>query len=241
VSIPRGAISTQLSLPIIHGTGLPQPDRYFYLNLVAITNALLARTQAVAIIMDQIFYTISIAGTSVENRGNNTNTAFRLTLSPSCAAPVSVQYETLSGTATAGSDYAPRAGSLVFSPGSTNLSLNIPIFGNSSVNTNKTFSVLLSQPENAILGVDEAIGTIVDDALVGPLTIQSIQLQGGKITIQFQSIAGRVYQVERATNLSSGVWTPVASGVAGTGGVFVVSDGSLVQAAARFYRLVLLP
>jgi hypothetical protein len=129
----------------------------------------------------------------------------------------------------------------VFSPGVTNLTLNVPVFGNSSVDIRKTFSVVLSQPQNAILSVDQATGTILNDAFSGPLTIASAQAQGGNVAIQFNSIDGRFYRLERSADLNTSSWTTVADQIPGNGSVVTVSDAFPSTTPRAFYRLILLP
>jgi hypothetical protein len=192
-------------------------------------------------IVQRAFYNISVAGTLVENRGSDTNAMFTFTALPPSTVPVSVNYQTVDGSAAAGIDYASRAGALVFSPGVTNLTLNVPVFGNSSVDVRKTFSVVLSQPQNAILSVDQATGTILNDAFTGPLTIAGAQVQGGNVAIQFNSIDGRFYRLERSVDLNMGSWTTVADQIPGNGSVVMVSDAFPSATPRAFYRLILLP
>jgi uncharacterized repeat protein (TIGR01451 family) len=174
VTISPGSTSGQLNLPIIRNNLSIQPLDFFYLNLTSVTNASLARTQAVGTIVERKFLTISISGsTVVAGSSGATNAIFTLALNQTSSLPVTVLYQTIDGSATAGSDYSPRAGVLVFSPGTTNVTLAIPIDANPVWQPDKTFSVLLSQPQNAVLGVDEAPGTILSGNPVPALAILS--------------------------------------------------------------------
>lgn len=78
---------------------------------------------------------------------------------------VTLDYTTINGTATAGSDYTQRSGTIVFEPGETNKSLVIPINNDNSQEGNETFTLSadrvgggagLGQPRTATI-------TIVDD------------------------------------------------------------------------------
>jgi uncharacterized repeat protein (TIGR01451 family) len=241
LTFPPGITSEQLSLPIILNSPDVQDEKVFYLNLSNSFNATLGRSQAVATIIKQVFYGISIKGTSVENRGNDTNAIFTLTLWPPSSTTVNLQYQTLDGTAIAGLDYGPRAGTATFPPGTTNVALTIPAYGNSVADATKTFYVMLSSPQNAILTANEAVGTIVDDALLGQLTISGVQVQGTNVEIQFNTINGRHYRLLRSDSLSSGSWSIVADGIPGTGNPLVVTDSVGGSGSSHFYRLVLLP
>ena len=241
VSFTPGSTSRSLGLSIIRSTPGTDAQRYFLLNLTNATNATLTRAQAAGRIVKQIFYGVSISGTTVETKAGPTNAAFRVILWPTNTNPVSVLYQTVDGSAIAGSDYAPRAGTLTFNPGTTNLTINVPVFGDPFTNTTRSFSTLLSQPQNAILTANEAVAVIIDDALLGPLTISRVQLQETNLWIQFDTIQGRYYRLERADDLSATAWATVADQIPGTGSPLVLSDAVVPDAPTRFYRLVLLP
>ena len=75
-----------------------------------------------------------------------------------------VEYITLDGTATAGTDYGAQAGILTLSPGITN-TISIPILDNPRVESDKTFSVILRRPSRGSnLGQHHsAMVRVVDD------------------------------------------------------------------------------
>jgi uncharacterized repeat protein (TIGR01451 family) len=172
VTIAAGSTSRQLSLAIIRTNASVQPMVSFFLSLTAVTNASLTRTQAVGSILKRVFETVSIAGTNVVCGSSGvTNAWFKLTLNQTSSVPVSVQYQTLEGSATAGVDFSPRSGALVFLPGTTNVTLAVPVYGTAAWQPTKTFYVLLSQPQQAVLGIDEALGTISNTNPVPPLAI----------------------------------------------------------------------
>jgi uncharacterized repeat protein (TIGR01451 family) len=162
ITFAPGTTNQQLGLDIILGSTLVASNRYFLLNLSGLTNVLPARTQAVGTILEDHFRSIKITGaTVVKGTSGFTNAVFHVSLSQSNALPVTAQYQTIDGTAVAGVDYEAKAGSIVFPSGTTNLTLAVPVFGNTVVEPNRTFFITLSQPNNAILGVDEAQATII--------------------------------------------------------------------------------
>lgn len=84
-------------------------------------------------------------------------------------------FSTANGTGTAGSDYINTNGTLVFAPGVTHLTFNVPVSDNLGVDGNRTVNLALSNPTNgATLGaVARAVLTILDnDSILGfsPLT-----------------------------------------------------------------------
>src|SRR4029450_8168160 len=65
----------------------------------------------------------------VEGDVGTTNAAFTFSLSNPVGDEVTVNYATADGTATAGSDYQPFSGTLVFAPGETTKTVLVPIVG----------------------------------------------------------------------------------------------------------------
>jgi hypothetical protein len=79
----------------------------------------------------------------------------------------------MDGSALAGCDYQPKTVTLMFSPDDTNLTLAIPVYASPVWQPTRTFSVFLFQPQQAVLGIDEALGTILNSNTVPPLAILS--------------------------------------------------------------------
>ena len=83
---------------------------------------------------------------------NSTTQAYRPKLvieyspadTPSASLPVTVDYATANGTATAGSDFIAASGSLVFAPGETSKSVSVAVQGDAEVEPDETFLVNLS-------------------------------------------------------------------------------------------------
>jgi hypothetical protein len=78
--------------------------------------------------------------------------------------PVTVDWQTADGTATAGSDYEASSGTLAFDPdaGETSASIVIRTFDDPEVDGDKDFRVELTGAQHAELGDDELVVTIVD-------------------------------------------------------------------------------
>jgi beta-glucanase (GH16 family) len=81
---------------------------------------------------------------------------------------VTVNYETADGTAD-GSDYVPVSGTLTFDPGILTQTITVETIDNNSQDGNRDFTVVLSDPVNAQLGVSAvATVTILDDEAPNP-------------------------------------------------------------------------
>ena len=78
---------------------------------------------------------------------------------------VTVQFTTLDGTATNGMKYVTNSGTLVFGTNQTNATITVQVINNTIVETNQTFSVVLSSPtgEASLGSISTTVVTILDD------------------------------------------------------------------------------
>jgi acetyl esterase/lipase len=111
---------------------------------------------------DRTGFSISDARVT-EGNGNDTVAQVNVKLTGSFSAPVSVDYATVSGTATAGSDFTPVAGTLVFAPGETQKKIDIPIVGDTVPEDDEVFTVHLSNAVGASILDATAAVTIAND------------------------------------------------------------------------------
>ena len=85
-------------------------------------------------------------------------------LSTASVAPVTVQYATEDGTATAGADYHAVHGTLTFAAETTQVAkLEIPLHNDAVAEGQETFTIRLSEPHGAELARTAATVTIIDD------------------------------------------------------------------------------
>lgn len=89
--------------------------------------------------------------------------SFTVSLSVPSIDPVSVDYQTVDGTASALTDYTPSAGTVVIPAGSTSGTVDVSTNDDSTVEPNEEFSLLLLAPVAATLADDTGVGTIIDD------------------------------------------------------------------------------
>ena len=94
------------------------------------------------------------SGTSLES--------FVVTLSTPATQTVTVQYSTSNGTATAGSDYTSKSGTLTFAPGETQKIIAVVVNSDSLTEGTENFTVMLSSPTGATLTDATGLGTILD-------------------------------------------------------------------------------
>ena len=60
---------------------------------------------------------------------------------------------------------------------------------------------------------------------------------GADFVISFPTVAGKSYDVLWATDLKSGSWSNLVTGIPGTGGTVSVTDTNALQQPRRFYRI----
>lgn len=108
--------------------------------------------------------TISIGdATLVEGDSGQAQLVFNITASVTSASNISFDYATSDGSATAGIDYEAENGTATISASSTSTSIDIAVIGDSDVEQNETFSLVLSNAVNANIADGTAIGTISND------------------------------------------------------------------------------
>jgi PKD repeat protein len=100
---------------------------------------------------------------------------------------VSVSYATADGTAKAGLDYAAAAGTLTFAAGETAKAIHVSIVGDTQVEDDETFSVLLRSP-SAGVDISDAQGDAVitdDDQAINapPVAIASATPSSGAVPL----------------------------------------------------------
>ena len=128
---------------------------------------------------------LSIDDASVlEGNGGTTNAVFSVHLQPANATlTATTHYLAFGITATAGTDFSPTEGTLTFLAGETLKTIAVPVIGDTLSEGNELFTVQLSDPVNAAIDRDLAVGTIVDDDQGGPpapvATIPSISAAEG--------------------------------------------------------------
>ncbi len=86
-----------------------------------------------------------------------------VTLSKPWTEPVQVSYATVAHTATAGTDFVARTGTLTFAPGITSRVVVIYVRGDRVSEPQETVNVVLTNPVNAKLWRKTGIGTIIND------------------------------------------------------------------------------
>ena len=163
VTIPAGQTSATVTVPV-NGDRLAENSETFSLRLTNPANAFIADGLGVATIVDNE-PRISINNVSKsEGNGKTTTFTFTVTLSAAYDQAVTVNYATANGSATGGSDYQAKTGSVTFAPGETVKTITIVVNGDKTRESNETFFVDLFGPSsNALISLARGTGTIFND------------------------------------------------------------------------------
>ena len=168
------------------GDKIVEEDETFSVNLTNVVNVTLARAQATGTIQNDDFPLpkLSIRDASVaEGNSGITNAVFAVTLSIPSLQTVTVNYTTENGTATANTDYKLDSGMLTIPPGQTTAAISIQVFGDTVLEPDETFFIVLTNPLNATNDQSRATGTIRnDDTLLPKLSIRGVTLVEGNAT-----------------------------------------------------------
>ncbi|MCC5069121.1 putative Ig domain-containing protein [Xanthomonas campestris] len=203
-TIPAGSSSATFTV-LVNGDTLSEPNKTFFVNVSNVSGAGVSDAQGQGtIVNDDALPSLSIDDVSVNEGNSGTTTAtFTVTLSAASGQTVSVNYASADGTATAGSDYVARSGTLTFAPGTTAQGVAITVNGDTALEPNETFSVGLSGASNASIARATGAGTILNDDVVvtvGPASLpaatagsaysQNLSASGGTAPYSFAVTAG---------------------------------------------------
>jgi len=102
--------------------------------------------------------------TAVEGDSGTTPATFNVVLSNQSLETVTVNYQTVDGTAAAGADYQATSGTVTFAPLVTSVPITVPVLGDTLAEFNEKFSVRLTGPTNATIAAAPGGDiTIADD------------------------------------------------------------------------------
>jgi hypothetical protein len=112
--------------------------------------------------------TLTVNDVSITEGDSGTKDAvFSVHLSAASNLTVAVNYNTTNGSAASPDDYQTAIGTLSFSPGETDKTINVQVNGDTVFESDETLTVNLSIPINATFVKSQGIGTIVNDDPAG--------------------------------------------------------------------------
>lgn len=180
VTFSPGQVSKTISVAV-QGDALDEDDEKFFVNLSNPSGAVFEDAQAECTIIDNDpTPSLSIRDLSMaEGASGFSNAAFSVVLSAASGKDVKVDFASIDGSALAPDDYTAVSGTLIIPAGATIGTINVPIKGDLLDEPNETFRVNLSNPINATIADNQALGTIRDDDPTPALSINSVTVPEG--------------------------------------------------------------
>jgi FG-GAP-like repeat/Calx-beta domain/FG-GAP repeat/HYR domain len=163
-------VTSQVVNVLVKGDTTDEPPETFLLKLSGATNGYILDPIGVCTILDNDGPpAISISNAKVvEEDGGVTSATFTISLSVPSGNTVSVQYASADGTGAnpatvADGDYFQATGSVTFPPGSISQTVMVVVQGDTKVEPNENFRLILSNPVNATIANPTGVGTIIND------------------------------------------------------------------------------
>ena len=148
--------------------------------------------------------------TVVEGNAGTSVATFTVTLSSASANPVTFDWATASGSATAGTDYVAANGNRTIAAGATTTTFAVTVNGDVLDEANETFGVTLSNPGNATIGDGSGLGTITDDDAAPTLSVNDVTIMEGDsstttatFTVTLSAASGQAVTFDWATAAGS--------------------------------------
>ena len=226
--------TTKTATVQVRGETRYERNETFYVNIAA-THALVTDGQGVGTILndDPIPLVTVNDPTVVEGNSGTRNLVYTVRLANPSDFATTVNYATGTGTATAGIDYTPVSGTLTFSPGTTALSVIVPVFGDADLEASETIPLQLTSVHNAVLLDDLGVGTITTDdqsLTIGDATVT--ETDSGTFAITFTVSLSSAVPFEVRVNYAT------ANGSAGSGSDYVAATGTLVFAPGEATKTI---
>jgi hypothetical protein len=131
---------------------------------------------------------LAVDDPTVIEGNSGTTLTFAVSMDPASGSPVTVDYATVDGSATGGSDYAADSGTLTFPAGEVSRTVTVDVTGDTTFEPGETLTLNLSNPVGGLSKIIDAqgIGTITnDDKAPTSLTLKLVK---GKTTIQAKGL-----------------------------------------------------
>ena len=179
--------------------------------------------------------TLSIGDATVEE---GDKAEFEVRLSEASGQAVTVAYETMDGTAEAGTDYDVASGTLTFSVGTTVQVVEVQTMEDTAEEPTEAFTVKLSSPSGATLGVDTGQGTIADDDGGTEPPVGTPTLSIGDATVEEGDKAEFEVRLSEASGQTVTVVYETMDGTAEAGTDYDVASGMLTFSVGTTVQVV---
>jgi urease beta subunit len=229
----------QVTVPIV-GDLTPETIESVLLQLSGAVGGTISSPTGTAFIQDDD--TVPTAFISGEDKSENEAShavVFTIDLITPFKTAVTIDYATLNGSATAGTDYTATSGTLTFAPGETTKTVSVTVLNDTVAEADKSFQLVLSNPTNASLAVDRATGNILDDdtiptvSVTAPVSAVPEGDTGGTEQIPFEITLSHPYNVAVTIPYST------SDGTATAGQDYTAASGSVTFQPGETSQIVL--
>ncbi|MCB1094216.1 MAG: hypothetical protein KDN22_01435 [Verrucomicrobiae bacterium] len=212
VPVPAGAASVTIPVTILDDTVSEASAETFTLTLRNPLNATLSDATATGTITDDEGLSTVMVGDVTAIEGSD-GAEFVLTVSGESALARTVTYETVDGTAIAGSDYAAASGTATIPAGATTTTVLVGLIDDAVHESDtETFSLILtgSQDLTIVSGEDTGTATITDDDDSPTVSVSDVQIAENGQTANFQLTVTGASALERSVSYTTADGTAVA-------------------------------
>jgi hypothetical protein len=165
---------------------------------------------------------------------------FAVSLSTASSQTVRVSYTTVNGAAQAGSDFASRSGILTFNPGVVTQTIAVPTIADAVVEPNESFTVQLSNAENATIADASGLATIINDD-VPVVPVVSVNSVGVSEDSSGSPVATFTVSLSNAAALDALVGFRTVPGTATSPADFTSTAGTLTFAGGTTQQTIQVP
>jgi Calx-beta domain len=155
-----------------HWSKVPTPPASRYNVRVYLIAGTLDQIRRVVYALEGRLPSVSVSNTSLpEGNTGSTPADFSVSLSAPIQRDVLISFATGgvgASSATPGGDYQSVSGVLTIPAGETSGNVTVPVFGDTTIETDETFALTLSAPINATLQQSQGTGTILNDDFPPP-------------------------------------------------------------------------
>jgi aryl-phospho-beta-D-glucosidase BglC (GH1 family) len=237
LSFAAGETSKTIAVTL-RGDTADEIDESFELALSGLTGASFARASALGTIQnDDAPPVLRVSNAElVEGASGTRNMVFTLSLDKAIGQSVTARFATADGTATAGSDYTARSGSVTFAAGETSKTIAVAIRGDRLIEADESFNLLLSNVTRATLAPGGGVGTIRNDDLAPPV----LSIADASLTEGDAGTAQMLFTVSLSRAATSAVSVNFATqnGTALAGSDFTAARGTLNFAAGETSKTI---
>jgi large repetitive protein len=228
LTFAKNEMSKSILVPI-KGDRLVEDYEYFSVQLSNPKGAKIADGTGLVTIADNEPYVYITYAYATEGNDGTSPADFTVSLTGTYDLPVTVNYATADGSATAGADYTAASGALTFAPGETSKTLSVAVLGDRLGEPDESFVVNVSTPDSyARIGNAVGVATIVDNE--PHISIADSYLNGTTITftVTLSTAYGEVVTANFAT----------VDGTAIAGVDYVAASGPLTFAAGETSKAI---